>query len=88
MPFYLAVVSKMHEIVCTDLLRENVTDSEALPGLIRQTHRKIRSAATEEAYDTRLCHYEVRRKKISAVILPRKEAGYWHQPTLLTEGCI
>ena len=55
----------------------NVTDSEAFPGLIRQTHRKIRSAAADGAYDTRLCHDELRRKKISALIPPRKGAGYW-----------
>ncbi|HHF9308224.1 TPA: transposase, partial [Escherichia coli] len=45
----------------------NVTDSEAFPGLIRQTHRKIRAAAADGAYDTRLCHDELRRKKISAL---------------------
>ncbi|WP_367302407.1 transposase, partial [Klebsiella pneumoniae] len=49
----------------------NVTDSEAFPGLIRQTHRKIRAAAADGAYDTRLCHDELRRKKISALIPPR-----------------
>ncbi|MGY0946924.1 transposase, partial [Klebsiella pneumoniae] len=53
----------------------NVTDSEAFPGLIRQTHRKIRAASADGAYDTRLCHDELRRKKISALIPPRKGAG-------------
>ncbi|WP_429867054.1 transposase [Escherichia coli] len=43
----------------------------------RETHRKIRSAAADGAYDTRLCHDELRRKKISALIPPRKGAGYW-----------
>ncbi len=47
------------------------------PGLIRQTHRKIRAASADGAYDTRLCHDELRRKKISALIPPRKGAGYW-----------
>ncbi|HDT6494703.1 TPA: transposase, partial [Klebsiella pneumoniae] len=60
-----------------DLSLNNVTDSEAFPGLIRQTHRKIRAAAADGAYDTRLCHDELRRKKISALIPPRKGAGYW-----------
>ncbi|STQ14490.1 putative transposase [Enterobacter cloacae] len=59
---------------CADLSLNNVTDSEAFPGLIRQTHRKIRSAAADGAYDTRLCHDELRRKKISALIPPRKGA--------------
>ena len=54
-----------------------MTGSEAFPGLIRQTHRKIRSAAADGANDTRLCHDELRRKKISALISPRKGAGYW-----------
>ncbi|WP_047060839.1 IS5 family transposase [Edwardsiella tarda] len=74
---YLAVDAKTHEIICADLSLNNVTDAEAFPGLIRQTHRKIRSAAADGAYDTRLCHDELRRKKISALIPPRKGACYW-----------
>nr|WP_181713596.1 IS5 family transposase [Klebsiella pneumoniae]QIQ14456.1 Mobile element protein [Klebsiella pneumoniae] len=74
---HLAVDSNTHEVVCADLSLNNVTDSEAFPGLIRQTHRKIRAAAADGAYDTRLCHDEMRRKKISALIPPRKGAGYW-----------
>ncbi len=50
---------------------------DLLHGLIRQPHRKIRSAAADGAYDTRLCHDELRRKKITALIPPRKGAGYW-----------
>ncbi|SAS32125.1 transposase [Klebsiella pneumoniae] len=42
---HLAVDAKTHEIICADLSLNNVTDSEAFPGLIRQTHRKIRAAA-------------------------------------------
>jgi hypothetical protein len=61
-----------HEIICADLSLNNVTDSEAFPGLIRQTHRKIRATSADGAYDTRLCHDELRRKKISALIPPRK----------------
>ncbi len=41
---HLAVDSNTHEIVCADLSLNNVTDSEAFPGLIRQTHRKIRGS--------------------------------------------
>ncbi|WP_425536102.1 transposase, partial [Enterobacter cloacae] len=33
---HLAVDSKTHEIICADLSLNNVTDSEAFPGLIRQ----------------------------------------------------
>ncbi len=74
---HLAVDASTHEVICADLSLNNVTDAEAFPGLIRQTHRKIRSAAADGAYDTRRCHDELRRKKISALIPPRKGAGYW-----------
>ncbi|CAK9886698.1 MAG: hypothetical protein XXXJIFNMEKO3_03144 [Candidatus Erwinia impunctatus] len=60
---HLAVDAETHEIIYADLPLNNVTDAEAFPGLIRQTHRKIRSAAADGAYDTRLCHDELRRKK-------------------------
>lgn len=73
---HLLVDAKTHEIICADLSLNNVTDAEAFPGLIRQTHRKIRSAAADGANDTRLCHDELRCKKISALIPPRKGAGY------------
>ena len=68
---HLAVDSKTHEIICADLSLNNVTDSEAFP-VNPATHRKIRSAAADGAYDTRLCHDELRRKKISALILPKR----------------
>ncbi|KAB3085607.1 IS5 family transposase [Escherichia coli] len=73
---HLAVDAKTHEIICADLSLNNVTDPEAFPGLIRQTHREIGSAAADGAYDTRLCHDELRRRKINALIPPRKGAGY------------
>lgn len=70
---HLAVDASRHEVICSDLSLNNVTDAEAFPG----THRKIRSAAVDGAYDMRRCHDELRRKKISALIPPRKGAGYW-----------
>lgn len=70
---HLAVDASTHEVICEDLSLNNVTDAEAFPGLIRQTHRKIRSAAADGVYDTRRCHDELRRKKISALILPERE---------------
>ncbi len=63
--------------ICADLSLNNVTDTEAFPGLIRQTHRKIRAACADGAYDTKRCHDELRRKKIKALIPPRTRAGYW-----------
>ncbi|TNC55478.1 transposase, partial [Klebsiella quasipneumoniae] len=71
------VDSTTHEVFCADLSLNNVTYAEPFPGLIRQNHIKIRAASADGAYDTRLCHEELRRKKISALIPPRKGAGYW-----------
>ena len=36
----LAVDASKDEVICADLSLNNVTDAEAFPGLIRQTHRK------------------------------------------------
>jgi len=74
---HLAVDADTHEVICADLSLNNVTDAEAFRGLIRQTHRKIRTACVDGAYDTRRCHDELRRKKIKALIPPRTRAGYW-----------
>lgn len=67
-----SAVESTHEIVCADLSLNNVTDAEdpADP-------QKIRTAAADGAYDTRRCHDELLRKNISALIPPRKGAGYW-----------
>lgn len=74
---HLAIDAKTQEIICADLSLNNVTDSEAFPGLILQTRRKIRSAVADGVDDTRLSHDEQRRKEISALIPLRKGAGYW-----------
>lgn len=41
---HLAADSATHEIICADLSLSGTTDAQALPGLISQTHRKIREA--------------------------------------------
>lgn len=66
-----------HEVICTDWFLNNVTNALAFPGLVRQTHRKIRVASADGAYDTKRCHDELRRGKIRALIPPRTRAGYW-----------
>lgn len=53
------------------------TDAQALPELINQTHRKIREASADGAYDTRDCHDALLRKKIRPLIPPRSGAQYW-----------
>ena len=74
---HLAVDSKTHEIICADLSLNNVTDSEAFPGLYPQTLQKIRAASADGAHDTRLCHDELRRKKNQRAYPSPKGAGYW-----------
>ena len=74
---HLAVDAGTHEVICADLSLKNVTDAESFPGLIRQPHRKVKVASADGAYDTKLCHDELRRKKIRVLIPPRTRAGYW-----------
>ncbi|EFE22738.1 hypothetical protein EDWATA_02232 [Edwardsiella tarda ATCC 23685] len=49
-----------------------ITPVLVIKRLFRQIHRKIRSAAADGAYDTRLCHDELRRRKISLLTPPSK----------------
>lgn len=74
---HLAVNAGTYEVICTDLSLNNITDAETFPGLIHQTHWKIRTACADGAYGTRWCHDELRRKKINALIPPRTRSGYW-----------
>ncbi len=50
---HLAADSATHEILCADLSLSGTTDAQALPGLINQTHRKIREVSADGAYDAR-----------------------------------
>ncbi|EIM2851015.1 IS5 family transposase [Salmonella enterica] len=74
---HLAADRATHEIICADLSLSGTTDAQALPGLINQTHRKIREASADGAYDTRYCHDVLLRKKIRPLIPPRNGAQYW-----------
>ncbi|WP_342701551.1 IS5-like element ISEcl3 family transposase (plasmid) [Enterobacter asburiae] len=74
---HLAADSATHEIICADLSLSGTTDAQALPELINQTHRKIREASADGAYDTRYCHDALLRKKIRPLIPPRSGAQYW-----------
>ncbi|AHF74181.1 transposase ISSoEn1, IS5 ssgr IS903 family [Candidatus Sodalis pierantonius str. SOPE] len=74
---HLAVDSATHEIICADLSLSGTIDAQALPGLINQTHRKIREASADSAYDTHYCHDALLRKKIKPLIPPRSGAQYW-----------
>ncbi|WP_142466887.1 IS5 family transposase [Klebsiella spallanzanii] len=76
---HLAVDAATHEIVCADLSLSNVTDAQVLPGLMSQTHRRIKEGLADGAYDVRYCHDSLKRKKIKPVIPPRNGAKYWPQ---------
>ncbi len=73
---HLAVDSKTHEIICADLSLNNVTDSEAFRSYPADS-QKNQGSIGRRRLRHRLCHDELRRKKISALIPPRKGAGYW-----------
>ncbi|BCN24595.1 hypothetical protein VYA_17870 [Vibrio alfacsensis] len=53
---HIAVNTSTHEIVAADLILSNVTDAEALPNLLKQTHRKTIEVSGDGAYETRACH--------------------------------
>lgn len=74
---HLAVDAATHEIMCADLSLNNITDAQALPGLMSQTHRWIKKALADGAYDVRYCHDSLKRKKIKPVIPPHNGADYW-----------
>ncbi|GHM30103.1 hypothetical protein ECZU45_38900 [Escherichia coli] len=68
---HLAVDSKTHEIICADLSLNNVTDSEAFRvNPANPPENQVSRRRWRLRY--RLCHDELRRKKISALIPPRK----------------
>jgi hypothetical protein len=73
---HLAVDSKTHEIICADLSLNNVTDSEAFRvNPANPPENQVSRRRWRLRYPAR--HDELRRKKISALIPPRKGAGYW-----------
>ncbi|NIG62069.1 MAG: transposase [Serratia symbiotica] len=72
----MSVDTETHEVICIDLSLSNITDTEALLGLIRQTYRTIKVASADVAFDRRVSHDELRRKKIRSLIPPRSGARY------------
>lgn len=74
---HLAADSVTHEIICADLSLSGTTDAQALPALINQTHRKIKQASADGAYDVCYCHDALMKKKIRPLIPPRNGAQYW-----------
>ncbi len=44
---HLAVDAATHEVVCAELSLSNVTDAQALPGLMSQAHSRIKEALAD-----------------------------------------
>ncbi len=74
---HIAADSVTYELICADLSLSGTTDARALPTLINETHRKIREASADGAYDTRYRHDALLRKQIKPLIPPRGRAQYW-----------
>lgn len=60
---HLAADRETYEIICADLSLSGMTDSPVLPGLINQTHRKIKEVSADGAYDVCYCHDAPMKKK-------------------------
>ena len=74
---HIAVDADTHQIVAAELSLSNVADSEVLPELLKQTHRKIKAISGDGAYDSRRCYQAIMSKKANALIPPRTGAAYW-----------
>ena len=79
-PPYLAKVasgsSNTHEIILCRPVAEQCDGLRSLPGLIRQTHRKIRAASADGAYDTRSVTMNCGVRKSQARLSCPEGAGY------------
>ncbi|MED5686556.1 IS5/IS1182 family transposase, partial [Enterobacter hormaechei] len=69
---HLAFDSSPHKTTWSTLSLINLRNSEPSPGLIRQPHRKFWAAPAAGPSVTRPDHDDLRRKKLSALIPPRK----------------
>ncbi|MEP8116657.1 IS5 family transposase [Klebsiella pneumoniae] len=72
---HLAVDGNTHEIICANLSLNNVTDAKPSQVLSSRLTEKSKGQHRQTALTTQLCHDELRRKKISALIPPRKRRG-------------
>ncbi|NIG62644.1 MAG: transposase [Serratia symbiotica] len=70
---HLAVDTETHDVICADLSLSKVTDTETFPGSHPPDDTvKSKSPSADGGYDRRVCHDELSRKKIRALIPPRK----------------
>jgi hypothetical protein len=76
---HLAADSATHEIICADLSPSGTTDAQALPGLINRTHKKVRGASIDGAYDMRYSHeryHAVANQPLRGSNVWKKKVGY------------
>lgn len=87
---HLAVDTDTHEIIAAELSLSNVNDGEALPNLLRQTHRRIMAISGDGAYDGRLCYEAIRIKQAVPLIPIREGATFWERahPRNLAVGMV
>ncbi len=86
---HLAVDTSTHEIIAAELSLSNVTNAEALPGLLKQTRHKIIEISNGGAYDTRACYEAIRVKRAAPLISPREGAALWEtgHPRNISVAC-
>ncbi len=74
---HLAVDPATHDIVAAEVSLENVHDAEVLPTLLNPLRRKLGTIYADGAYDSKASHQLIARKRATACIPPRKNAGQW-----------
>lgn len=76
---HLAVGSDKHDSIAAQMNLESVDDSQVRPALLNPLRRKVKQVNADCAYDTKDCYKLVGKKKATATIPPRKNAGYWEE---------
>ncbi len=76
---HLAVDPVTHDIVAAEVSLENVHDAEVLPTLLKPLRRKLGRVYADGAYDSKASHQLISRKRATACIPPRKNAGRWEK---------
>lgn len=72
---HLAVDPVTHDIVAAEVSLENIHDAEVLPTLLNPLRHKLGRVYADGAYDSKASHRLISRKRATACILPRKNAG-------------
>jgi hypothetical protein len=65
------------EIISAVTTTNDVSDAEALPGLLEDTPGKIEQVSADGAYDQRKCYDAISKRGAKAAIAPRKGAKIW-----------